>query len=103
MLSALGGPLFELVRTLRGRSSRARWMAVVRQFVLAAAMIASIDATLRLLLVVISIPTASSVIVFPLAPIAMTAGVLTLLLGAAKGVQMAAVYARRSPTNSSGA
>ena len=90
MLSALLGPLFELVRTARGQSSRARWLAVARQFALAAAMVVSIDATFRILLMIVSLPAANSIIALPLAPIAITVGVLTLLLVGAKAAQMAA-------------
>lgn len=49
ILSALALPLFELARTARGESSAQSWLAVARQFGLAVAMIAAIDAVFRLL------------------------------------------------------
>jgi hypothetical protein len=55
---------------------------------------------LRVILLFISVPAADSLTVLPLAPIAITAGVLAILLGAAKGMEIAAQVrqiARNSP------
>ena len=53
-------------------------------------MIVSIDATLRVILLVVSVPSAHSLTVLPLAPIAITTGFLAILLSAAKGLQVTA-------------
>ena len=89
MLSALGGPVVELVHTARGRSSRARWLAVARQFLLGLAMILAIDATLGLVGLFVELPLLRTITFLSLAPIAVSTCALVLLLAAAKGLHLA--------------
>lgn len=96
MLSALGGPLVELAHSARGRSSRARWLAVARQFALGVAMILSIDATLLVVGIFVELPLLRTITFLSLAPIAISTCVLLLLLGAAKGLHLVADARRTS-------
>lgn len=94
ILSALIAPLGELVRTARGRSSVARWVQVGRQFGLAVAMIAAVDATLRLvyllaLAVGVGSPrTPEGLTALPLLPVLVTISVLMAVLAGAKGLEL---------------
>ena len=49
LLSALLAPIFELPDTLRGRSSRARWMRITSHLALALAMIVAVEVALVIL------------------------------------------------------
>jgi len=49
LISALLMPLFEAVRTIRGRSSRERWRVVGRQFAMAVIMVGALTAVVILL------------------------------------------------------
>lgn len=95
ILSALVAPILELVRTAQGRSSRAAWLAVGRQFAIALTMIVAVDLTIRAVYVVANAaganetPSIEIVTVLPLVPIGITAGILALVLGGAKGMQLA--------------
>jgi hypothetical protein len=95
ILSALAAPLVELVRTLRGTSSRGAWIGVGRNFALALAMIAAIELTLRLAetaVAGIGVERAAgdgSALVLPLVPLGITTALLTAVLFGAKLVQLA--------------
>jgi hypothetical protein len=95
IFSALLAPFPELWRTLHGRSDRAAWKAIGRQLAQALAMIAAIDLTLRLTYVVMSAagignpPPAGEATVLPLNLIGITTGLLVLVLGSAKLVELA--------------
>ena len=96
LVSALLGPLVELVRTVRGRSSRRRWLGVMRAFALAVAMLAAIDATFRAIFLFVPARAGHSGLAIPIVPIAMTLSLLALLLAVAKGAQLAASARRGS-------
>src|SRR3954470_9222974 len=95
ILSAtIAAPVVELARTMRGRSSAAAWLGVGRQFALAVAMIAAIDATLHGVYLVASATGLGgaepphSLIALPLLPLALTAVLLGGLLLAAKALAL---------------
>lgn len=94
VITALLAPLFELHRTLRGRSSAEAWRQVARQFAIAVSMIVAVDLALRALLFTASLLGAeigtrgSGLTVLPLAPIGITTALLAGLLAAAKGLQL---------------
>jgi hypothetical protein len=93
ILSALVAPFFELGRMARGRSSAASRRTVARQFAQAALMVAAVDLTLRLAYVCLSAlgladpPPADAVTVLPMTLIGITAGLLALVLCAAKAME----------------
>jgi hypothetical protein len=95
ILSALAAPLVELVSTVRGQSSVARWQRLGRQFALALAMIVAVDGTLRLAFGLVSVagigepPSTGGLTVLPLVPIAITVGLLATVLATAKGMELA--------------
>jgi hypothetical protein len=95
IFSALLAPFPELWRTLRGRSDLAAWKTLGRQLAQALAMVAAIDLTLRLTYVVMSAagvgdpPPADEATVLPLNLIGITTGLLVLVLGSAKLVELA--------------
>jgi hypothetical protein len=95
LISALLAPFVELVRTVQGRTSRRRWLAALRQFVLAAAMFGAMDMTLRVILLIAPLPAGHSITVIPWHPIGITLGLLALVLTGAKGVHLAAPAVRR--------
>ena len=88
--------MFELVRTAQGRSSRRRWLAVGRQFVMAVAMIVALDLTFRALLLIHALREGSTAIVIPVVPVLMSLALLGLVLASAKGAQLAASARRAS-------
>src|SRR3954466_14662291 len=55
ILSAPLAPLFELPRTLRGRSSRARWGRIAGHLALALAMIVALEVALEILVTALGI------------------------------------------------
>jgi fatty acid desaturase len=83
VLSALLAPVFELPRTLRGRSSRARWAAIAAHLALSLAMIAAVALLLRLGSIAAGVP-------------AITVGVLAAVLGVAKLADLAMRAAPRA-------
>ena len=93
IISALVAPLVELVRTLRGTSSWGAWVGVGRNFVLALAMIAAIELTLRLAEAVVGgagVERASAdggAFAMPLIPLGITAALLsTAIENATNGI-----------------
>ena len=93
ILSALVAPAVELVRTLRGDSSREAWRQVWRQLAIALTMIVAVDLSLRgayLLAAAAGLgaPDAGGVTVLPLAPLAIALGILAALLAVAKAAQL---------------
>jgi hypothetical protein len=76
VLSALVAPVVELRRTAQGRSSRAAWRQVGRQFALAVVMVAVVAPFV------------------PWAPVGITTALLVAVLLAAKGAQLALRGAR---------
>jgi hypothetical protein len=96
VLSALLAPVLELVPTLRGRSSVARWRAIGRQFALALAMVIALDATLRAVVLVGSGfaadapvgPTEGGLLALAGLPFLGTCVALTMVVGGAKGYQL---------------
>lgn len=90
ILSALIAPLFELWRLARGRSSIAAWRAVGRQLGQAAAMIAAIYLSLRLVYLAISTvglgsaPALATGVALPLATVGTTTALMVAVLAAAK-------------------
>lgn len=101
LLTALFAPVIELGRTLRGRSSRAAWRGVGRQFAIALTMIVAVDLALRAVLLVLSLaglteaPPLGDVTVLPLMPIGLAAGLLAVLLATAKGLELVVSGRRR--------
>ena len=95
ILSALVAPFVELLRTVRGQSSRARWAEVGRQFALAALMIVAVDLTIRAAYAMLAAAglhdehSAGPVTALPLLPIGITAALLAIVLLTAKGMQLA--------------
>ncbi len=95
ILSALVAPFVELLRTVRGQSSRARWAEVGRQFALAALMIVAVDLTIRAAYAMLAAAglhdehSAGPVTALPLLPIGITAALLAFVLLTAKGMQLA--------------
>jgi hypothetical protein len=85
VVCALLAPAWEIVRTVRGRSSLAAWTQTMRQFGLALGMVAAFDLVRRAL-------GAGSV---GLHAVAVTAAVLVSVLVAAKGLELALAVNRR--------
>jgi hypothetical protein len=83
MLSALLAPFGELIRTVRGRSSRERRRRVLGHFAMAVAMLVAIQATLLAIHVVAGV-SALALMSLPL----LTIGLLALVLGAAKATAL---------------
>jgi hypothetical protein len=122
ILSALLAPVFELPRTLRGRSSRARWGRIAGHMALALAMIVALEVALEILVTALGIgvshaghdaataagragshaaatePAGSGVSLAPLPvpPIAITAALLAGILMLAKAAQVAVRLRLRS-------
>lgn len=96
IFSALLAPVRELWRTLRGRSDLAAWRVTGRQFAQAAAMVAGIDLTIRLVYLGLSItglgdpPAADTGTVLPLTLIGITSALLATVMGIAKLAELAA-------------
>lgn len=94
ILSALVAPFFELARTVQGRSSRAAWAAVGRQFAIAVAMIVAVDLTIRFAYALLTVtdlgdtPSPGAATVLPLLPIGITAALLAIVVATAKGMQL---------------
>jgi len=89
VISALLAPLFELSRMRRGESSPDRWRQIWRQFFVAIAMVAVLNLTMLGALHLASalglIATApSGILAIPLAPVGITAGLLSVVLLGAK-------------------
>jgi hypothetical protein len=110
ILSALLAPVFELPRTIRGQSSRARWRRIAGHVALALGMIVAIEVALEILVTALGIGTSNPSHVttaaggaggaasattgaasggielapLPVPPVAITAALLAALLGAAK-------------------
>jgi hypothetical protein len=117
ILSALLAPVFELPRTLRGRSSRARWSRIVGHLALALAMIVALEVALEVLVTALGIGASQashgaatagagaatgahasaasasgsgvSLAPLPVPPIAVTAALLAGILALAKTAQLA--------------
>ena len=123
ILSALLAPIFELPRTLRGRSSRARWRRIVAHMSLALAMIVAIEVTLEILVTALGIGTTHAVSTgaahaagagaghaatntatgggidlapLPVPPVAITAALLAGILGTAKLAHLAGRWRLRT-------
>src|SRR4051812_35186417 len=126
ILSALLAPVFELPRTLRGRSSRARWSRIAGHLALALAMIVALEVALEILVTALGIgvshaghdaaaatggagpagphaaatPAAAgsgvSLAPLPVPPIAITAALLAGILLLAKAAQIAVRVRLRS-------
>ena len=95
IISALLAPLFELRRTLQGRSSRAAWRAVGRQFAQAAAMVVTVDLALRGLYLFLGAtglaeaPAADEATALPLLAIGITGGLMFAVVVLAKAADLA--------------
>jgi hypothetical protein len=85
VVCALLAPLWEIARTVRGRSSLAAWAQTARQFSLALAMVAMFDLARRAL----------GAGALGLRTVAVTAAVLVAVLVAAKGLELAVGVSRR--------
>lgn len=102
ILLALLAPIFELGRVLRGTSTPQRRRQVGRQFALAVAMIAAVDLSIRAAVLSASalglgdggVP--SGVTGLALAPVGATFALLLLIVGVAKGADLAFHWRRRS-------
>ena len=90
ILSALLAVPIELVRTVRGRSSRAAWLRVTRHAALALAMIAAMQLFFLGLSALIEQIAGKSPLpkTLPVAPVLMTLGVLVVVLSAAKALEL---------------
>lgn len=102
MASALLMPAFELIRTLRGASSRARWGVVARNFTLALVMVGAVAGTYPLLRLGLSLALSghphltgglsstagSRIVAIPLVSVAGTATVLAVVLLVGKAASM---------------
>jgi hypothetical protein len=112
ILSALLAPVFELPRTLRGRSSRARWGRIAGHLALALAMIVALEVALEMLVTALGIGVSHaghdaatgqagshaaatgaagsgvSLAPLPVPPIAITAALLAGILALAKAAQV---------------
>jgi hypothetical protein len=91
VVCALLAPVWELGRTIRGRSSLAAWAETIRQFGLALAMVAAFDLARR----------AIGLGAVGLHTVAITSAVLAAVLVAAKGLQLVAELSRRSDRGAS--
>lgn len=95
IISALLAPLFELGRTLQGRSSRSAWRAVGRQFAQAAAMVVTVDLALRGLYLFLGAtglaetPAADETTALPLLAIGITGGLMLAVVVLAKAADLA--------------
>lgn len=95
IISALLAPLFELGRTLQGRSSRAAWRAVGRQFAQAAVMVLTVDLALRGLYLFLGAtglaeaPAADEATALPLVAIGITGGLMVAVVVLAKAADLA--------------
>ena len=94
IISALLAPFGELIMTVRGRSSRARWASVGRQLLIALAMIFAVGAMLGLVGLVSGAGPLQA-LMSPLLPLTWTGGLLVFILVTAKLVQL--LLARRAP------
>ena len=107
IVSALLMVPLEIARTLRGRSSLARWTTVLQHLAIAATMIVCLElvyAALRLVVELVrSAPShlrsaaPPHLHALPVAPVLATLGLLAMLLMAAKGAQLLARW-RKSGT-----
>lgn len=88
IISALLAPLGELVLTVRGRSSRARWANVGRQFLIAVVMICAVGGLLGLVGLVSGVGPVQGLTSFSLLPLIATASLLAFILITAKLVQL---------------
>ena len=88
IISALLAPFGELVLTMRGRSSRARWASVGRQLLIAVAMICAVGALLGFVGLVSGVGPVQGLASFSLLPLIATAGLLAFILVTAKLVQL---------------
>jgi hypothetical protein len=90
ILSALLAVPIEAVRTVRGRSSRASWLRVIRHAALALAMIAALQLFFLALSYAIEQFVGKSPLpkILPVAPVLMTLGVLVVVLSAAKVLEL---------------
>jgi hypothetical protein len=113
IISALVAVPLEVIRTLRGQSSFARWANVSRHCVLAVLMIGALElfyTALRLAFskvshvlpslthgILVQHTAASGVQVhsIPLLPVATTIGLVALVMGLAKGAELVARVSRR--------
>lgn len=104
ILSALVAPFFELARTVQGRSSRAAWAAVGRQFAIAVTMIIAVDLTIRGAYAMLAATglddthSAGGATTLPLLPIGITGALLAFVLMTAKGMQLVSGLAPRPLT-----
>lgn len=95
IISALLAPLFELGRTVQGRSSRAAWRAVWRQFAQAAVMVLTVDLALRGLYLFLGAtglaeaPAADEATALPLVAIGITGGLMVAVVVLAKATDLA--------------
>lgn len=95
VISALLAPLFELGRTIAGRSSAGAWRQVWRQFAIATCMVVAVDMALRGVLALAWLagaapaPSGFGLTVLPLAPIGITAALMVSVLVGAKSLQLA--------------
>jgi hypothetical protein len=94
IISALLAPFGELIMTVRGRSSRARWASVGRQLLIALAMIFAVGAMLGLVGLVSGAGPLQALI-SPLLPATWTGGLLVFILVTAKLIQLCWLGARR--------
>lgn len=90
ILSAFFMVIAESARTVRGRSSLARWRIVARQAAIAAAMVAAVTATIWILHALLFPPAkhGSSGQLVPFAPVLITLAALTVVLLSAKLAQL---------------
>jgi hypothetical protein len=107
IVSALLMLPLEIVRTLRGRSSRARWVAVVRQFAIAVAMLTAMEmfyVAIRFALSGVSRlhvqlhgaltggdgtqPVTHTMQTMPLLPVLLTGGLVACVLAVAKSAEL---------------
>lgn len=117
IVSALLMLPLELVRTIRGQSSFARWAVVLRHFATASAMIAGLElcyTALRLVLVHFSkLLHAHGVLVsghaaagalpartVPVLPVLVTLGLVVCVIGLAKAAELISRVAHRMPLSS---
>jgi hypothetical protein len=95
IISALLAPFGELIRSARGRSSRARWASVGRQLLMAVAMILAGGALLGFVGLASGAKSIQGLLSFSLLPLTMTTTLLAFVLVAAKLVQLCSRGARR--------
>lgn len=89
IVSALLMVPLEVARTLRGRSSLARWIGVLRQLAIAVTMIACVELAYALIRWVVGrTPGVAGIHTVPLLPIFATLGVIAVLLAVAKAAQL---------------